>query len=146
MRVRVHNALKVTVADPHPASLQPMIPTFAALLQQVATLNLQISIHYTRASAFNVKKIYAHLPPQLTIAPGRPRITSVIDSVIDHSCKLFTPSGREHHASDMLSGLFIGVCGPLGLGEEARKAVRAIDPNRFQKVGGIEVVEETFGW
>jgi ferric-chelate reductase len=123
-----------------------MIPTFAALLQQVATLNLQISVHYTRASTLDAKKIYAHLPPQLTVTPGRPRITSVIDSAIDHACKLFAPSGREHRASDKLSGLLVGVCGPLGLGEETRKAVRAIDGDRFQKVGGIEVVEEFFEW
>ena len=146
MHVRIHRILAVAVTDPFQASLQPMIPTFAALLQQTVTLNLQISVHYTRASPFDVKKIYPHLPPQLTITPGRPRITSVIDSAIDHACKLFTPSGREHHASDKLSGLFVGVCGPLGLGEEARKAVRAIDPDRFQKVGGIEIAEETFGW
>lgn len=123
-----------------------MIPTFAALLQQVATLNLQISVHYTRASTFNVKKVYAYLPPQLTITPGRPKLASVIDSTIDHACKLFTPSGLEHRASDKLSGLVVGVCGPLGLGEETRKAVRAIDADRSWKVGGIEVVEETFGW
>lgn len=123
-----------------------MIPTFAALLQQVAFANLQISVHYTRASAFSAKKVYPRLPPQLTISPGRPKIASVIDSAIDHACKLFTPSGREHHASDKLSGVVVGVCGPLGLGEEARKAVSAIEPRRFQNVGGVEVVEETFGW
>jgi len=70
----------------------------------------------------------------------------VIDSAIGHACKLFTPSGREHHASDKLSGLIVGVCGPSGLSEETRKAVRAIDADRFRKVGGIEVVEEVFGW
>jgi len=123
-----------------------MIPTFGALLQQVASVNLLISVHYTRASTFNVKKAYSHLPLQLTISPGRPRIASVIDSAIDQACKLFTPSGREHHASDRLSGLLVGVCGPLGLGEDARKAVNSIEPHRFRKVGGIEVVEETFGW
>src|ERR1700753_1400503 len=112
-----------------------MIPTFAALLRQVVTLNLQISVHYTRASTFNVKKIYANLPPQLTITPGRPRITSVIDSAIDHARRSFSLYGREHHASDKISGLLVGVCGPLGLGEEVRKAVRAVDPDRFHKVG-----------
>ena len=122
-----------------------MIPTFAALLQQVASVNLLISVHYTRASAFSVRKAYAHLPPQLTITPGRPRIASVIDSAVDQARKLFTPSGREHHASDRLSGLLVGVCGPLGLVEDARKAVNSIEASRFQKVGGIEVVEETFG-
>lgn len=123
-----------------------MIPTFAALLQQVATLNLQISVYYTRASTFNVKKVYAHLPPQLTITPGRPKIASVIDLAIDHARNLFTPSGREHYASDKLSGLFVGVCGPSGLGEETRKAIRAVDADRSGKVGGIELVEEVFGW
>jgi len=123
-----------------------MIPTFAALLQQVTYASLQISVHYTRASIFNTKKVYGHLPPQLTITPGRPKIASVLDSTINHACKLFTPSGREHHASDQLSGVLIGVCGPLGLGEEVRKAVSAVEPRRFRNVGGIEVVEETFGW
>src|ERR1700733_13389377 len=111
-----------------------MIPTFAALLQQVVTLNLQISVHYTRASTLDIKKVYYHLPPQLTLAPGRPRIASVLDSTIDFACKLFTPSGREHHASDKISGVLVGVCGPSGLGEETRKAVRAIDADRFRKV------------
>lgn len=138
--------LTVTVAELFQASLQPMIPTFAALLQQVVTLSLQISVHYTRASNFNVKKIYAHLPPQLIITPGRPRLASVIDSAVDYACKLFTPSGQEHHASDKLSGLLVAVCGPSGLGEESRKAVRAIDAKRFLRVGGIEVIEETYGW
>ena len=123
-----------------------MIPTFSALLQQAAYVKLLISVHYTRASAFSTRKAYAHLPSQLTITPGRPRVNSVIDTAIDHACKLFTSSGREYYASDKLSGLLVGVCGPMGLGEEARKAVRSIEPSRFQKVGGIEVVEETFGW
>ena len=136
----------MSVADPIPASLQPMIPTFAAFLQQVTFVNLQISIHHTRASTFNTKKVYPRLPPQLTITPGRPRLVSVIDSAIDRACKLFTPSGREHHASDKLSGIFVGVCGPPGLGEEARKAAGAIEPRKFRNIGGIEVVEETFGW
>lgn len=123
-----------------------MIPTFAALLQEAAYVRFSISVHYTRASGFNARKAYANLPPQLTVAAGRPRVGSVIDTAIDHACKLFTSSGQEHHASDKLSGLLVGVCGPSGLGEEARKAVRSIEASRFQKVGGIEVVEETFGW
>lgn len=123
-----------------------MIPTFAALLQQAVCVKLQISVHYTRASTFNARKVYAHLPLQLAVTPGRPRISSVIDATIDHACKLFTPYGQEHHASDKLSGILVGVCGPSGLGEEVRKAVSSIDPSRFRKVGGVEVVEETFGW
>lgn len=123
-----------------------MIPTFAALLQQITYASLHISVHYTRASMFNLKKVYGNLPPQLTITAGRPKIASVIDTTIDNACKLFTPSGREHHASDQLSGVLIGVCGPQGLGEEVRKAVGAVEPRRFTNVGGIEVVEETFGW
>ena len=123
-----------------------MIPTFAALLQQVAFVNLYISVHYTRASTFNAKKVYAHLHPRINITPGRPKFVSVVDSAVDYACKLFTPSGREQHASDKLSGVFVGVCGPSGLGVEVRKAVGAIDPGKFRKVGGIEVFEETFGW
>lgn len=123
-----------------------MIPTFAALLQQAVSVKLQISVHYTRASTFNARKAYAHLPLQLSVTAGRPRISSMIDTAIDHACKLFTPNGQEHYASDKLSGILVGVCGPLGLGEEVRKAVSSIDPSRFQKVGGIEVIEETFGW
>ena len=123
-----------------------MIPTFAALLQQAVCVKLQISVHYTRASTFNARKVYSHLPLQLSITAGRPRINSVIDTAIDHACKLFASNGREHHASDKLSGLLVGVCGPSGLGEEVRKAVSSIDSSRFRKVGGIEVVEETFGW
>jgi ferric-chelate reductase len=136
----------MAVTDPLEASLQPLIPTFAALLQQVAFVDLRISVHYTRASGLNTRKVYAHLPPQLSITPGRPKIASVIDSTIDHACKLFAPSGREYHVSDKLSGIFVGVCGPLGLGGDVRKAVSTIETRRFTNVGGIEVFEETFGW
>ena len=136
----------MTIADPIQASLQPMIPTFAALLQQVTSVSLLISVHYTRASMFKVKKAYPRLPPRLTITPGRPKLVTAIGSVVDYVSRSYPPSGREYDATDRPTGVFVGVCGPVGLGDEARRAVGAIDPTRFQNVGGIEIVEETFGW
>lgn len=98
---------------------------------------------YTRASLSEPNKLFSYLPSSITIAPGRPRFASILSSIIDRSCALFTPAGIEGRISDRLSGVVVGVCGPDGFGNEVRKAVGGVDPRRYKAVGGIEMSEES---
>ena len=41
-----------------------------------------------------------------------------------------------------LKGIFVGVCGPVGLGDECAKAVGMIDSAKRDEVGGVELHEE----
>lgn len=42
-------------------------------------------------------------------------------------------------------GVGIGVCGPRGLGRSLKNVVGGLEGKRMSVVGGVEVVEETFG-
>jgi ferric-chelate reductase len=121
----------------------PMLPIFTSLIQQAAFTSIRISVHYTRASmmAMDPNKIYGYLPPNITIMPGRPRFSTILDSVVDRSCALYS-SGVESRVSDKLTGVVVGVCGPGGLAEDLRKAIGSIDPRRYKAVGGVELCEE----
>jgi len=118
-------------------SLMSMLPTFTSLVQQAPFTNIRISVHYTRSSmSADPNKLYGYLPSNIVLTPGRPKIPNVIESVIDETC----------NAVSGPSGLIVGVCGPVGLGEQARSAVSGIDSRRRQAVGGVELCEEIFGW
>jgi hypothetical protein len=76
--------------------------------------------------------------PRLSLNPGRPKINQVIDSVISRA--LSPVSGTKD--SDVLSGVIVGACGPVGLGDEVSMAVRLIDSPKRKAVGGVEFYEE----
>jgi ferric-chelate reductase len=42
----------------------------------------------------------------------------------------------------MVSGVIVGVCGPVELGDEVSDAVRCVDVSRREAVGGLELYEE----
>ena len=89
------------------------------------------------------------LPPGLTIAPGRPKIVGIIEHALDGALALGQGSHRYTRAGDALppmTGLLVGVCGPLAMADDVSKAVGMIDAVRRDQVGGIEIVEEGFGW
>lgn len=45
-----------------------------------------------------------------------------------------------------ITGVVVGVCGPIGIGDEVSQAVSAVDPGRRWAVGGIEIHEECVLW
>jgi len=45
-------------------------------------------------------------------------------------------------ASMDLTGVMVGVCGPVGLGDEIAEVVSSVDAGRRWAVGGIEMHEE----
>ncbi|KAF8960642.1 hypothetical protein BDZ97DRAFT_1922018 [Flammula alnicola] len=81
----------------------------------------------------------SHFPPGLSLAPGRPRLVKFFEQAIQQAVSV-----RDEEMS--LSGLTVGVCGPVGLADDVAKAVGSIDPGRRDQIGGVEVCEEVFGW
>ncbi|KAL4063459.1 hypothetical protein V8B97DRAFT_2020797 [Scleroderma yunnanense] len=119
-----------------PASLTPLLPQFTALVQQSVYTPLHISVHYTRAADTLPSKEF--LPPGVSLTAGRPRIAKVLDAVIQRTVSY----GSGVKASMDLTGVIVGVCGPVGLGDEVAEVVSSIDAGRRWAVGGIEMHEE----
>jgi ferric-chelate reductase len=44
--------------------------------------------------------------------------------------------------SEALSGVMVGTCGPVGLGDEVSRVVGQLDSRRRKAVGGVELHEE----
>ncbi|KAF7979311.1 hypothetical protein HWV62_42705 [Athelia sp. TMB] len=133
-----------TVRDP--ASLVPLIPLLTALLQQARAQSqvLRVGVHYTRATPGVVKLTPDYLVPGLSLVPGRPRVGKVLEGVIAGT--LSYEGGKGGKGEGGLRGVCVGVCGPVGLADEVVAAVRGVGRERRAGVGGVEVVEEVFGW
>lgn len=89
-----------------------------------------------------------HLPPGLSLAPGRPRLLKFIEHALQRAVTLGQGRRMMRAKDDALSlaGLVVSVCGPTGLADEVVAAVAGVDPFRRDQVGGVEVLEEVFGW
>lgn len=69
---------------------------------------------------------------------GRARIPKILDSVISRAVSLGSGTKDALH----LTGVLVGVCGPVGLGDEVVKSIGAVDPLRRDQVGGVDIHEE----
>lgn len=121
------------------AALDPMLSTFNSLIEHSSSMSIQISVFFTRASCVVPEKMYDDLPTTITITPGRPKLSNIVDSFIDSTSsrpKFFEP-GTESKC-----GIVVGVCGPRGLGDQVRKVVGNVSPDRRRAVGGVELCEE----
>ncbi|KAI6044555.1 ferric reductase like transmembrane component-domain-containing protein [Pisolithus marmoratus] len=141
VRVDLEGASRVKVIElvwcvQDPSSLTPLLPQFTALLQQSTYTPLHITVHYTRAAETLPSK--ASLPPGITLTAGRPRIGKVLDAVLQRTMSY----GSGVKASMDITGVIVGVCGPVGLGDEVAQVVSSVDPSRRWAVGGIEIHEE----
>ncbi|KAI6026492.1 ferric reductase like transmembrane component-domain-containing protein [Pisolithus microcarpus] len=127
VRVDLEGASRVKVIElvwsvQDPSSLTPLLPQFTAL---PATEHL-----HTITDFSDTLPSKASLPPGVTLTAGRPRIGKILDAVIQRTLSY----GSGVKASMDITGVIVGVCGPVGLGDEVTQ------------VGGIEMHEETFGW
>ncbi|KAF6760556.1 ferric reductase transmembrane component [Ephemerocybe angulata] len=136
---------------PDPASVTPLVPLFTSLIQQSHYCILRISIHYTKALTEKVP-VYERVEaepctsitidhPNLTLSPGRPRFKNIMNNAIGNAMGL----GTAKEALGV-SGVVVGVCGPISLGEQVVRSVGEIESATKSRVGGIEIHEETFGW
>lgn len=120
------------------ASLVPLLPLFTSIIRHSAPAFVNISVHYTRATA-GVDRITKECDrPGLSLCPGRPQISQALDSVISRTMSL----GSHAKDSKTLSGIIVGTCGPVGLGDEVSVVVRQVDCSKRTAVGGIELYEE----
>ncbi|KAI0666438.1 iron reductase [Trametes maxima] len=142
-------AIELVWSIQDPAALQPLIPLFSSLIAQShdAYASLRISVFYTRApSSPDAIRAY-RLPPGLTLSPARPKIPGILAGVVDRSAALFSGyKEKRRRGGSALTGVIVGVCGPMGLGDEVRKAVANFPAPRRKAIGGIEIHEEAFGW
>jgi hypothetical protein len=110
-----------------------MLPQFASFVQQAPLTRVHVSVYYTRSSmSADPNKLYGYLPPNVVLTPGRPKMTPIINSVIDQTCNTVPNT----------TGFIVGVCGPVSLGDQVRSAVAEVSSERRDLVGGIELCEE----
>ncbi|TFY69686.1 hypothetical protein EVJ58_g278 [Rhodofomes roseus] len=135
----------VTVLDlvwcvPYSDCLTPMIPHFTFLLAQSrsAGVAFQVTVFHTRVSISERTCGTYELPAGLTLLSGRPSIAIRLRDVLSRTQE----AGPLPGAGDKLRGVSVGVCGPLALGEDVRKAIDEIEPDVQRAVGGIELLEE----
>ncbi|TFK37001.1 hypothetical protein BDQ12DRAFT_608543 [Crucibulum laeve] len=121
-----------------PASLVPLVPLFTSLIQQSVFTPIRISVYYTRAPIGKFPFASDNFIHGLTLAPGRPRIAKVLESAISRAVSL----GAGVKDTVGITGLVVGVCGPVSIADDVAKAVGAIEPLRRDQVGGIEIHEE----
>ncbi|EED79879.1 hypothetical iron reductase [Postia placenta Mad-698-R] len=124
-----------------PASLGPFLPVLTAFLVRAESLGvtLRVSVSYTRAprsdAAFFALKA---LPEGLTLLPGRPGIAGILEGLVNRTLDL-----HDSKADKGLTGVLVGVCGPVALGESVSRTVRTIPRDKIKAVGGIEIHEES---
>jgi ferric-chelate reductase len=85
-----------------------------------------------------------YFPPGLTLAPGKPRLVKFLEHAITSTVTLGHSNPKDEALN--LTGLIVGVCGPVGMVDEVAAAVSGLDPLRRDQVGGVELHEEVFGW
>ena len=121
------------------ASLVPLAPQFTSIIQQSTSIPINISVFYTRAKGAGTIRITKdYLVPGLSLNPGRPKIDKVLDSVVSRAMGL----GMGAKEDEALCGVIVGVCGPVGLSDDASRAIARVDHVKRKSVGGIELHEE----
>lgn len=120
---------------PTSASISPLMALFRYLVAKGTrtSISTRIRIFYTRGPM--PPSNCSDVPPEITIAPGRPQLGIAVDRFIVASTK----SRREKS-----NGIFIGVCGPGTLGKDVSEVVRTLDVGCKNAVGGIYLHEEAF--
>ncbi|KAG6828794.1 hypothetical protein H0H92_006733 [Tricholoma furcatifolium] len=124
-----------------PGTLHPLLPRLVSMIRESVYTPVQVFVHYTRVPVGGEKHRPPISCPGLTLSPGRPRVVKVLEQALARAVSL----GEDARDEGRVSGMLIGVCGPVGLGDDVSRAVAAIDPARRDQVGGIELHEEVFG-
>ncbi|KAJ6551429.1 hypothetical protein B0H19DRAFT_1211163 [Mycena capillaripes] len=130
-----------TVQDP--ATLLPLYPLFNNMIAQSVFTRVRISVFYTRAPIGKFPFAESAFPTtNLTLSPGRPRLTNMLENSISRTVKL----GAGNKDEERITGMLVAVCGPTSLADGVAEAISQIEPLRRDQVGGVEVHEEVFGF
>ncbi|KIM43579.1 hypothetical protein M413DRAFT_25919 [Hebeloma cylindrosporum] len=127
-------------ADSPPSPPHPASRSGSASQSQYQRLSAQIS--NLSSSAHQP----THFPPGLTLAPGKPTLLKFIEHAINHAINMGNSNPKDVDEALNLTGVIVGVCGPVGLADDVAAAVSGVDPLRRDQVGGVELHEEVFGW
>jgi len=120
----------------------PSAPSHAPPPRSAAAQLQPLSVPPLNLSSSSQQPTY--FPPGLTLAPGKPRLLKFLEHAINRAVTLGHSNPKDEVLS--LTGLVVGVCGPVGMADDVAAAVRGVDPVRRDQVGGVEVHEEVFGW
>jgi hypothetical protein len=74
----------------------------------------------------------------MSVSPGRPRIIKVLEGAMARVVTL----GFGEKDNEPITGVFVGVCGPVGLRDEVVRTVGCVDAKKRDAVGGVEIYEE----
>lgn len=120
------------------AALFPFLPVFNSMIAEAqgTQTSLRVSVHYTRAiTSDEAMKSFERLPPGITLAAGRPRLQKTLEGVVDRTVTSGGVEGR-------LTGVVVGVCGPVALGNQVGQVVRQLNSEKRSAVNGVELHEE----
>ncbi|KAH9026839.1 ferric reductase like transmembrane component-domain-containing protein [Lactarius pseudohatsudake] len=115
-----------SVTDPD--SLYSLLPELAPLMNPRPSphtaLSLRFSVHWTRTSSRAPRSVIAGVRDAYSTGRGR----------------------NQSRSSVSPSGIVIGSCGPTPLIDDATRAVGRVSWADWKDVGGVESIEELFGW
>ncbi|KAJ7678192.1 hypothetical protein DFH06DRAFT_568132 [Mycena polygramma] len=127
-----------------PAMLLPLYPLFNNLIEQSVFTRVRISVFYTRAPIGKFPFADSAFPTSnLSLSPGRPRLTNMLENSISRTVKLGAAGNKDE---ERITGMLVAVCGPTSLADSVAEAISQIEPLRRNQVGGVEVHEEVFGF
>ena len=110
-----------------------------SLIEQSIYTPLSVRVFYTRAATgkfpFGPETYFHH---RLTLTPGRPRFSEVLDNAVNRAVEL--SSGVKDDVK--ITGMAVAVCGPTGMADDVVNAVNDVEAIRRDQVGGIEIHEE----
>jgi hypothetical protein len=155
---------------PDPAGIVHLLPQLSALVRLSTYTPVRICIFYTGLPSGNQPSMitqalisnmsfpkppmpssgrqlptpaaHSGLPTGVTLTPGRPNFRKTFDEAIRDAVSL----GFGAKDDERVTGMVVGVCGPVKMADDVSKAVSSIDPARRDQVGGVEICEEVFGW
>jgi ferric-chelate reductase len=132
---------------------------------------LRIHVYVTRQLAPRPQRIGSIIPPhhdlqnvvdlnesKMSVAPEgltesgvqillgvRPDLDAILAETVDLTATLETGNSRGGLSRDVKpQGIAVAICGPDALVVSAREAVRGMAQSKVSKVGGIELLEESF--
>ncbi|KAI8452650.1 hypothetical protein BY996DRAFT_3126399 [Phakopsora pachyrhizi] len=129
--------ITVVWALKEPESFKPALANTVAIAQ-ANKIKTVVKLFITSQSG---KKINKNILPSSLVefSTTRPDLGLIFNEVVDEqiSNNLDGPS---------VGGLGIGVCGPVQMVDNMIEIVRRLDKDRFDRVGGVSLLSEKFGW
>lgn len=118
------------------------MPLFAALTESCPYLNVSIYCTRERPDAIIPEKLEWKQITFYSGRPGRVGLTRTLDNAIARLSCVDSDAHDSEARDEQTGGMLVGICGPVGLGEEVRSVVDGIPIERQKQVGGVQIHEE----